>query len=183
MLADRSLSWLLHPPRIAIIGVPNAGKSTLANRQFGQQRSIVADLPGTTRDYVEDFANLGGLPVQLVDTPGLRVAGGELESAAIAASAEQIALADLRILLLDPTQARARQQELADYYPDALKVSGKADLGSVWEGIALSATTGAGIGELEAEIRRRFGCAVLPHARPCVWTQRQRELLMRSSRH
>jgi tRNA modification GTPase len=178
MLEDRSLHWLLHPPRIAIIGVPNAGKSTLANRLFGQQRSIVADLPGTTRDYVEDFANLGGLPVVLVDTPGLRVAADHIESAAIEVSRERIASADLRLLLLDPSQKRGLQEELAGWYPDAIRVSGKADMGVRWEGLRVSATTGEGIAELELAIRRSFHCQILPHHRPCVWTERQRRILM-----
>ncbi|HMB96724.1 MAG TPA: GTPase, partial [Tepidisphaeraceae bacterium] len=72
ILEDRSLWWMLHPPRVAIVGIPNAGKSTLANQLFGKQRSITANLPGTTRDWVADFANLDGLPIHLLDTPGLR---------------------------------------------------------------------------------------------------------------
>jgi hypothetical protein len=71
-LADRSLWWLLHPPRVAIVGVANVGKSTLANQLFAQARSITADFPGTTRDWVGEMANLDGLMVMLVDTPGLR---------------------------------------------------------------------------------------------------------------
>ncbi len=69
---DRSLCALLNPPRVAIVGVPNSGKSTLANRFFGQDRAIVADLPGTTRDWVGEFADINGLVVMLVDTPGQR---------------------------------------------------------------------------------------------------------------
>ena len=125
ILDDSSLYWLLHPPRIAIIGVPNAGKSTLANAMFGQDRSIVADVPGTTRDYIEEYANLGGLPVQLVDTPGLRPAVDGIEAAAIGVSLSEIAAADLRILLLDPTQPRESQDVLAARYPDALEVSAR----------------------------------------------------------
>ena len=70
LLADRSLWWLLHPPRVAIVGAANAGKSTLANQLFAQERSITADLPGTTRDWVGEVADIDGLPVMLVDTPG-----------------------------------------------------------------------------------------------------------------
>ena len=61
ILADRALHWLLHPPRVAIVGAANVGKSTLANQLFGQQRSITVDLPGTTRDWVGETANLDGL--------------------------------------------------------------------------------------------------------------------------
>jgi hypothetical protein len=60
VLDDRCLSHLLDPPRVAIVGPPNVGKSTLANQLFGQRRSITADLPGTTRDWVGEVANIDG---------------------------------------------------------------------------------------------------------------------------
>ena len=171
---DRSLYWLLHCPRVAIIGVPNAGKSTLANAMFAQQRSIVADAPGTTRDYVEEYANLGGLPVRLVDTPGLRITSDSIEAAAIGVSLSAIESADLLILLLDPTQAPEPQRALADKYPSALRVSGKSDIAAPVDGQAISAATGAGLGMLQALVRQHFGCETLPHARPCLWTDSQR---------
>lgn len=171
---DRSLHWLLHPPRVGIIGVPNAGKSTLANRIFGQERSIVADVPGTTRDYVEEFANLGGLPVRLVDTPGLRATADSIEAAAIGVSLDAIASADLLILLLDPTQPPEPQQLLAGQYPAALRVSGKSDIARPAEGLAISAATGEGMALLELRIRGYFGCETVPHNRPCLWTDAQR---------
>ena len=172
---DQSLHWLLYAPRVAIIGVPNAGKSTLANAIFGQQRSIVTDAPGTTRDYVEEYANLGGLPVRLVDTPGLRITSDSIEAAAIGVSLSAIASADLLILLLDPTQAPEPQQLIADKYPGALRVSGKSDIVAPADGQAISAVTGAGLAMLEVRVRQHFGCETLPHARPCLWTDAQRE--------
>jgi small GTP-binding protein len=174
VLDDRSLHWLLYPPRIAIIGVPNAGKSTLANALFGQERSIVADLPGTTRDYVEEYANLRGLPVRLLDTPGLRSTGDTIESAAIGVSLGEIASADLRIILLDPTQPSEAQGQLARAYPDAIQVSGKADVASPMAQLSISAKTGTGLAELERAIHSRFACETLPHNRPCLWTEAQR---------
>ena len=173
--ADRSLYWLLHAPRVGIIGVPNAGKSTLANALFGQQRSIVADIPGTTRDYVEEFANIGGLPVRLLDTPGLHASAEAIEAAAIGVSLGAIASADLLILLLDPTQAPEPQRLIAEQYPRALRVSGKSDIAPSTEGMAISAATGAGLALLELRVRQHFGCETLPHARPCLWTDAQRE--------
>jgi len=76
-LEDRALWRLLNPPRVAIVGAPNVGKSTLANQLFGQERSITADLAGTTRDWVGEYTNVNGLPILLVDTPGLREWSGE----------------------------------------------------------------------------------------------------------
>ena len=83
ILADRTLEHLLYPPGVAIVGPPNAGKSTLANQLFAQERSITADVPGTTRDWVGEIANIDGLPVLLMDTPGLRTTSDEIESQAI----------------------------------------------------------------------------------------------------
>ena len=70
ILDDPSGKWLTQLPRVAIVGPANVGKSTLANQLFGQTRSITADLPGTTRDWVGEIANLDGLAVMLIDTPG-----------------------------------------------------------------------------------------------------------------
>jgi len=79
-----ALRRLLDPPTVAIVGVPNAGKSSLANRLFDRQRTIVADVAGTTRDYVSDEANVNGLLVTLLDTPGLRESADAIEQRAIA---------------------------------------------------------------------------------------------------
>ena len=89
ILADRSLDHLLHPPRVAIVGAPNVGKSTLANQLFAQERSITADLPGTTRDWVGEIANIDGLAVTLVDTPGVRDTADAIEREAIDRSGER----------------------------------------------------------------------------------------------
>src|SRR5947209_2511557 len=95
IVRDRSMHHLLHPPRVAIIGAPNVGKSTLANQLFAQERSITADLPGTTRDWVGEIANIDGLPVLLVDTPGLRSTQDQIELEAIERSRGQIERAEL----------------------------------------------------------------------------------------
>ena len=184
ILSDHSLWHLLNPPRLAIIGIPNAGKSTLANRLFGQDRSIVADLPGTTRDWVADYANLDGLPVLLLDTPGLRLTDCQIESAAITASGTEIAAADLVILLLDPTQPPDPQDQLALQYPAALRVVGKFDLRPPlppqWGQFAqISVTNDQGLANLTDQIHAHFGLSRPAHqlniAR--IWTQRQRDIL------
>jgi tRNA modification GTPase len=176
-LGDRSVHWLLHPPVIALLGIPNSGKSTLLNALAGVQCSIVADMPGTTRDYVEAEANLGGLAVRLVDTPGVRSSDDAIEMSAIEISRNRILEADLRIVLMDPTQPREEQDELVRQYADAWVVWGKADVGRVGDGLAISARSGEGLADLERVIRRHFGCEHLPHARLCAWTARQRMLL------
>ena len=182
LCADKALSWLLSPPQVAIVGAPNAGKSTLANALFARQRSITADLPGTTRDWIEDTANLDGFPIRLIDTPGLRPADCPIEQRAIANAREIIAQSDLIILFLDPTcQDDAVQSELRATYHDALTVWNKADLRpadtSADATLRVSATQGSGLHELRHLIRSRFGCASLPLSRACVWTPRQRSIL------
>jgi tRNA modification GTPase len=182
ILSDQSLHWLLHPPRVAIVGIPNAGKSTLANQLFGQQRSITADVPGTTRDWVGETANLDGLAVILVDTPGIRSSEDPIETEAIGRAQNQIQLADAVVLVLDATKLADReQQDLANRFPHAIRVLNKSDAAdaSLVEDTAIRtiSTTGHGIDELRSAIRRRFGCDAIDVNVPRCWTDRQREHL------
>lgn len=134
MRHDHGLWWLLHPPRIALVGTANVGKSTLANQLFGQQRSITADLPGTTRDWVGEIANLDGMAVMLIDTPGVRKTSDPIEHSAIARAAEEIKQSDLVLLVLDASRLLEPEQgELRERFPDALCVVNKCDLPAAWD--------------------------------------------------
>ncbi len=183
ILNDRALHWLLHPPRVAIVGAANVGKSTLANRLFAQERSITADLPGTTRDWVGEMANLDGLAVQLVDTPGIRQTDDAIEREAIQRSEPQIRQADLVILVLDASRPLAGDQApLLDRFPDSLRVVNKVDAMRAWniqeiQSIHTVATNGQGIEELMKRIRAYFGCDGIEINKPRCWTERQRDLL------
>ena len=184
MLNDRSLWWLLHPPRVAIVGQANVGKSTLANQLFAQERSITADLPGTTRDWVGEIADIDGLPVMLVDTPGLRATNDPIEAAAIARAGDQVATADLVIVVLDASQPDLSEQaSLARQYPDAICVLNKFDRSAPaaverWPGaIRTVATSGQGLDALRRVIAARFGCESLDINRARCWTPRQFEML------
>ncbi|MGB7160893.1 MAG: GTPase [Tepidisphaeraceae bacterium] len=182
MLADRSLWWMLHPPRVAIVGLPNVGKSTLANQLFAQERSITADLPGTTRDWVGEMANLDGLAVMLVDTPGMRETSDEIERVAIERSGAEVKRADLVVVVLDASALDTpEQRRLIEAYPDAIHVLNKFDVVAdemTADGIRTVATSGAGVDELRIAIRRRFGCESFDENRPRWWTKRQRESLL-----
>jgi tRNA modification GTPase len=90
---------------LAIVGRPNAGKSSLFNRLLARERAIVTAEPGTTRDTVQERLSLGGVPVELVDTAGLREAANEAERIGIARSREAFADAGLVLLVLDATQS------------------------------------------------------------------------------
>jgi tRNA modification GTPase len=89
---------------LAIVGRPNSGKSSLFNRLVQRDRAIVTAQPGTTRDLVTERISLAGIPIELVDTAGLREAADEVESIGIKKSREALADADLVLLVLDATQ-------------------------------------------------------------------------------
>ncbi len=90
---------------LAIVGRPNAGKSSLFNRLVERDRAIVTPVPGTTRDLISERISLGGIPVELVDTAGLREAHEEIEKLGIARSREALADAALVLIVLDATQS------------------------------------------------------------------------------
>ena len=90
---------------MAIVGRPNAGKSSLFNRLVERERAIVTATPGTTRDLVTERISLGGIPIELVDTAGLRETEDEAESHGVARTHSAMADADLVLLLLDATTA------------------------------------------------------------------------------
>src|SRR5260370_21109862 len=89
---------------LAIVGRPNVGKSSLFNRLVERERAIVTSTPGTTRDLVTETVSLGGIPVKLVDTAGIRRALDEAESIGIQKSMQALADADLVLVVLDASQ-------------------------------------------------------------------------------
>ncbi len=142
---------LRHGLRVALVGRPNVGKSSLLNRLSRQQRSIVTDLPGTTRDLLESEIVLDGVPITLLDTAGIRSTDDAVEQLGIARSHDALASADLVVLLFDLTQGWTEEdQDLLALMPEGvpyLRVGNKADLDSGPQAVAdvrLSAVTGAG---------------------------------------
>jgi len=142
-----------------ILGRPNAGKSTLLNRLVGSERAIVTPIPGTTRDIVRETIEIGGLPVTLADTAGLRDSADAVESIGIDRAREAAARADIILYLLD---ASASAEPVP--YPDALIVYTKTDLAPAPPGaLGISAKTGEGVdlllSRLDALVRDRFAAA------------------------
>jgi tRNA modification GTPase len=90
--------------RAAIVGRPNAGKSSLLNQLLGHDRAIVSPIPGTTRDTIEETANIRGLPVVFIDTAGLREARDEIEQEGVRRSRESLARAEFILHVLDATE-------------------------------------------------------------------------------
>ncbi len=183
ILQDQTLWRLLHPPQIAIVGEPNVGKSTLANLLFAAPRSITADIPGTTRDYVAELADIAGLPATIIDTPGHRQTPDPLERAAIASSQKKIAQSDLLLILLDATHPPQTPLTFPAS-PQKITIINKIDQPSAWDfqslnPIPISAKTAQGIEALHAAIHRELGITDLNENRPRWWTDRQKLLLQK----
>ncbi|MGA2730707.1 MAG: GTP-binding protein, partial [Terracidiphilus sp.] len=118
---------------LAIVGRPNAGKSSLFNRLVERDRAIVTATPGTTRDLVTERISLDGIPLELVDTAGLREAFEEVEQLGIARSREALADASLVLIVLDATQplnSEERALLAAVQGRPAIVVLNKCDLAS-----------------------------------------------------
>src|SRR2546421_4863866 len=153
---------------LAIVGRPNVGKSSLFNQLVERERAIVTATPGTTRDLVSETVAIGGIPVRLVDTAGIRRALDEAESIGIRKSMEAIADADLVLVVFDSSQPIAEEDtellEQGSKRP-AIVVENKADLSSSHTSVVssqlprvrTSAITGEGIGALRNEILRHIG--------------------------
>lgn len=154
---------------LALVGRPNAGKSSLFNRLLERERAIVTAVPGTTRDTIEEALSLDGIPVRVVDTAGLRYSDSETvldeaEAMGVARSREALADADVVLLIEDASDPQAEPEGLVELLEGrpVLRVLNKVDLlAAVPEGLATSAVTGAGVPELRAEIVRvlRSGAA------------------------
>ncbi|MEO5568333.1 MAG: tRNA uridine-5-carboxymethylaminomethyl(34) synthesis GTPase MnmE [Gemmatimonadaceae bacterium] len=144
--------------QIAIVGAPNAGKSSLFNALIGAERAIVNAVPGTTRDLVTETMDLEGLKVTLVDTAGLRETTDPVEAEGVARSRRAIDVADLILHVHDLTLLPHHYgDKLLSQIPDnkRLIVGSKADLGEVMAAdgvIAVSVVTGAGLDALRHRI-------------------------------
>lgn len=192
-----------------LAGRPNSGKSSLFNAVLGQERAIVTDVPGTTRDALEAVVSLGGFPFRLVDTAGLREAEGQVERRGIEVARRYLAGADLVLLCLEegaslgPPERRFLEEEVASV--PVVVVGTKADRmdaggedgeeGGRWGGeqeegrnpvarLRTSAVTGEGLGKLRKLLPELVyrGLAAGRAERPVVTRRRQAEGLRRAAR-
>jgi tRNA modification GTPase len=170
--------------RVAIVGRPNVGKSSLLNLLSQRERAIVTDLPGTTRDLLESELVLDGVPLTLLDTAGIRPTSDPVERLGIARSEAALASADVVLLLFDLAEGwTADDQELRDRVPGGvplLVVGNKRDrlpAGAPIEPaeVTLCALTGEGRKELAAALLERCGAAGLQGLEVAL-NGRQREL-------
>ena len=135
---------------VALVGPPNSGKSTLLNRLAGREAAITSDIAGTTRDVLEVRMDLGGLPVTILDTAGVRESTDELEEIGITRGRARAALADVRVHLLDDgTDAFVETESGLDIYLIS-KIDTRSGAPPGRRGI--SGTTGQGVDDLLEEI-------------------------------
>jgi tRNA modification GTPase len=136
---------------VAIVGAPNVGKSTLLNRLAGREAAITSSIAGTTRDVIEVRMDLGGLPVTLLDTAGIRESSDAIEVLGVELAYRRAANADLRLFLLDEGDSPPMEP-----LPDDLMLISKADLSG--DGFpAVSGKSGAGLDQLLKEVEVRLG--------------------------
>ena len=182
---------------LAIVGRPNVGKSSLFNCLVERERAIVTATPGTTRDLVSETVAIGGIPVRLVDTAGIRRALDEAESIGIRKSMEALADADLVLVVLDSSlppaaeEVATEDQELLDQVAQrtAIIVENKMDLGSSrfsvlssqLPRVRTSAITGEGIPGLRREILHHTGGEAGIQAETGFLTNMRHQSLVRDS--
>ncbi len=169
LIASFAYGKLVHDGfTLAIVGRPNVGKSSLFNRILEQDRAIVTDIPGTTRDLVSETAAVEGIPVRFVDTAGIRRGEDVVEKLGIERSYQAMADADLTVVVVDGSEpATPEDRELirrAREQGKFLVALNKCDLpqcGERPEGLPVSALTGEGI----AGLRRDIIAALAPQGR------------------
>jgi tRNA modification GTPase len=142
--------------RVVVAGAPNVGKSSLVNALAGFRRSIVAAVPGTTRDLVTTRLAVDGWPVELADTAGLRAGAATLEEQGMERARSAVAAADVCLWILDGADAPVwpGQEQLAAHSEAVRPVINKVDLPAAWDwgqaasALRVSAQTGEGLAEL-----------------------------------
>lgn len=173
---------------LAIVGRPNAGKSSLFNRLLNQERAIVTELPGTTRDLVSETVELAGIPVRLVDTAGIREGAERIEQLGIERSFAAMADADLVLVVIDGSATRTSEEERliseARRHGACLVAVNKSDLAGFHAlpgETAVSALTGEGLHALREAILSALNLGELHDAASGFITSLRHEALLRES--
>ena len=148
---------------VALAGAPNAGKSSLLNALVGEERAIVTEIAGTTRDALREQILLEGIPFTLTDTAGIRQARDKVEQLGVARSLAEAEKADILLVICDVSAPRPRL-ELPECRGTVITVASKSDLAPAWQdenALAVSARTGEGIEALKDKLVQLAGGGTL----------------------
>ncbi len=154
--------------RTAIVGRPNVGKSSIMNMLTGTDRAIVTDIEGTTRDTLEEYINLGGITLKLIDTAGIRDTDDVVEKIGVDRAIESMEAADLIMLVLDSSESltdndrelisrlRDKRYIVLINKSDLAQKLDTAELGALQNVLYISAKSGQGLDEIRETIREMF---------------------------
>ena len=179
----------------AIIGKPNVGKSSLLNFLTDSERAIVTDIPGTTRDSIEDFINLNGIPLKIIDTAGIRTSENLVEKIGIDKAKNLSQSAELIFALFDSSKnLTAEDEEIVELIKNrtAIILLTKSDLPQIISAeqiknfsdakiIQISVKTGAGFSELESAVTEKVGA--IDSEMSFVQNEREADILRRCLNH
>ncbi|MBU3144573.1 tRNA uridine-5-carboxymethylaminomethyl(34) synthesis GTPase MnmE [Clostridium sp. CF012] len=177
-----------------IVGKPNVGKSSLLNALVKEKRAIVTDVPGTTRDAIEEYISIEGIPVKIVDTAGIRETEDIVEKIGVQTSKEKIDEADLVILMLDSSMKLSHEdKEIIEYIKEKkyIVLLNKSDLGGKIEKSELqslkskyitniSAKTGEGLSQVKENIKDLFFNGEIKTEGVFVTNNRHKQSLIRA---
>ena len=175
-----------------IVGKPNVGKSSLLNKLLKENRAIVTDIPGTTRDIIEEYISLDGIPVKIIDTAGIREASDVVEEIGIGKSRKKIEEADLVVLMLDGSrELDTEDKEVINYIKNKkyitllnkVDLEQKIDISSLKNLdniITTSTLTSHGIKELKEKIKEIFFSGEVESESLIISNNRHKEALFRA---
>ncbi|MGM9965596.1 MAG: tRNA uridine-5-carboxymethylaminomethyl(34) synthesis GTPase MnmE [Clostridium sp.] len=178
--------------KMTIVGKPNVGKSSLMNALLQEKRAIVTDIPGTTRDVIEEYINLGGIPVKITDTAGIRETEDVVEKIGVERSREKLEEADLVVLMLDtsrPLDDEDREIIKSIKNKKTIVLLNKVDLerklqleelDGLHNLIEISAMTGFGIEDLKQKIKELFFNGEVDNESLIITNSRHKQALYRA---
>lgn len=167
--------------KILIVGKPNVGKSSLLNKLVNRERAIVTDIPGTTRDTIEESFELGGIKAKIVDTAGIHDTTDMVEKLGVEKAKKLVDSADIVLFVTDGSKPLTKEdQDIFDLIKtkEYIAISNKADLGGgTQKAIKISSVTGEGIEELKSEILKKFASPTLTEGGVIITNQRHKQAL------